>query len=292
MSPTILVSGATGTDGGETLRALQVAGADPIALVRDPARAAERVGRETRIRTGDLSDEHSLRAALQGIDRLLLCSGNDPAMLDVQLTAARAIGDSNLERVVKISGSPVSIRPNSPARSGRDHLAIEQALTGTGHESIAIRPNTFMQNFLAQAVPIGHGALPGPEGEPRVSFVDASDIGRVAAAALLADTPPEPVLEVTGPEALTWSDVAEIMTAQLGRTITHYPASPEVIRQGMLSMGRAEWFVEHTLELAALMCETRAAEVTDTVVRTTGQTPAHVSDFVARHAVELPKISE
>src|SRR5207344_3332274 len=117
------------------------------------------------------------------------------------------------------------------------------------------------------------------------------DIGRVAAAALLAEEPPDPVLEVTGPEALTWYEVAEIMSERLGRTITHYPAEPEVIRQSLLAMGRPEWLVEHTIELAALMREPKAAEVTDTVERMTGRPPASVDDFIARHADELPEVS-
>lgn len=59
-----------------------------------------------------------------------------------------------------------------------------------------------MQNFLEQTSVAAHGVVPGPDGEPCVSFADARDIGCVAAAALLSEEPPEPVLELTGPEAL------------------------------------------------------------------------------------------
>jgi uncharacterized protein YbjT (DUF2867 family) len=193
-----------------------------------------------------------------------------------------------VRRVVKISGSPVSVAADSPARTGRDHLAIEEALRATGREIAAIRPNVFMQNFLDQAVAVGHGALPGPDGEPRVSFIDARDIGAVAAAALLADAPPPPVLEVTGPEALSWFDVAEAMTAILGRAITHYPAGPDVVRQGLLAMGRPEWQIEHLLELGALMGRPKAAEVTDTVQRMTGRPALGLAEFLNDHTGAFP----
>ncbi len=295
MSGPILVIGATGTVGGATLRALQAADADPIAFVRDPDRAAHALGDQVPLRVGDLFDEASVLAALEGIEAALLCSGNDPEMRAQQLTAVLAIAAADTPRIVKISGSPVSVAAHSPARTGRDHFTVEEALRATGRETVAIRPNTFMQTFIDQSPAVAHGALPGPEGEParppRVSFVDARDVGAVAAAALLAEQPPAQVLEVTGPEALSWFDVAEAMSSALGRTITHYPTPPDVMRQALLAMGRPEWLVEHLLELGALMREPKAAEVTDTVERMTGRPPTPFSEFLRHHAAAFPAIA-
>jgi uncharacterized protein YbjT (DUF2867 family) len=197
-----------------------------------------------------------------------------------QLGALRAVGASDVKRVVKISGSPVSVSPDSTAGSGRDHFAIEKALDAIGCVTVVIRPSPFMQNFLEQAALIGHGLLPGPEGEPRVSFVDARDIGRVAAAALLCEEPPNGMLEVTGPEALTWFDVAATMTKVLGHTVTHQPMSSESIRQTLLGMGRPQWLVEHLLEVGALLRNRKAAEVTETVKRITGRPASTLDEFL------------
>jgi uncharacterized protein YbjT (DUF2867 family) len=208
MARTFLVIGATGTVGGATLNALRASGAEPVAFVRDARRAAGLLGDRTPVRSGDLADEGSVRAALDGVDAVLLCSAHGPAMREHQLAAVRAISASDVNRVVKISGSPVSVRADSPASTGRDHFEVERALRAIGRDTVAIRPNPFMQNFLVQTPVAAHGALPGPDGSPRASFIDARDVGRVAAAALLAEQPPEPVLDVTGPEALTWFDAA------------------------------------------------------------------------------------
>ena len=284
MTGPILVMGATGTAGGATLRALRDAGGDPIAFVRDRVRAVELLGEHTPLRIGDLGDETSAQAALYGIDAVLLCSGHGPAMGEHQLAAVRAIAGSDVRRVVKVSASPVSITVDPPPATGRDHLAVERALHATGRETSAVRPNAFMQNFLGQAVAVAHGALPGPDGQPRVSFVDADDIGAVAAAALLADDVPEPLLEVTGPEPLTWFDVAATMSAVLGREVVHHPASPEAIRQALLVMGRSEWLVEHVLEMQPLMSQPKAAEVTDTVERMTGRPATTLTEFLMHNA--------
>ncbi|MBV9310742.1 MAG: NAD(P)H-binding protein [Solirubrobacterales bacterium] len=291
MDIAVLVIGATGTVGGATLDALRAAGAKPVAFVRDAERAATVLGERTPVRVGDLADEATVRAALDGVDAVLLCSAHGPSMREHQLGAVRAIEASDVARVVKISGSPVSVRGDSPASTGRGHFEVEEALRAIGRVTVAIRPNPFMPNFLDQAAVAAHGALPGPDGEPRVSFVDARDIGRVAAAALLSERSSEPVLEVTGPEALTWFDVAGTMSEALSRSITHYPTPPDVLRQALLGMGRPAWLVEHMLELGALMREPKAAEVTDTVERTTGHPATTLAKFMADHATAFPAVA-
>jgi uncharacterized protein YbjT (DUF2867 family) len=288
MGKSILVIGATGTVGAATIDSLRAAGTEPIAFVRDPGRAAHLLDHRTPLRVGDLADEASVRVALDGVDAALLCSSHGPAMREQQMTVVRAIEASQVTRVVKISGSPVSLRADSPASTGRDHFAVEEALREVGRETVSIRPNPFMQNFLEQAPAVAHGALPGPDGDPRVSFVDARDVGRVAAAALLSDPSLEPVLEVTGPEALTWSEVAAVMGDVLGRPTTHYPTPPDVLRQALLGMGRPDWLVEHMLELARLLREPKAAQVTDTVERITGQPARILAEFLADHTSAFP----
>jgi uncharacterized protein YbjT (DUF2867 family) len=140
-------------------------------------------------------------------------------------------------RVVKISGSPVSIKADSTASAGRDHYAIEEAVRATGRINVMIRPNPFMQNFLEQAPAVAGGALPGPTGELRVSFVDARDVGRVAAAALLSEGSLDPVLDITGPEPLTWFDVASTMSHVLGRPIIALPNAPRRPPEGAARNG-------------------------------------------------------
>jgi uncharacterized protein YbjT (DUF2867 family) len=283
MAPSILVMGATGNVGGATLAALRANGVEAVAFARDRQRAAEQLGSDQAVRVGDLKDASTVAAALDGIERVLLCSGNDPALREQQLNAVDAIAASGVTRIVKISASPVATGADSPSRVGRDHAEIEDALRATGREVVAIRPNVFMQSLFAQRAALANGVLPGPEGA-RVSLVDAGDIGAVAAAALTADEPPAPVLEVTGPEASTWYDVADELSRVLGRPITHYPATTEMLADGMRGLGRPEWQVHHVLELAVLLREPKAAQVTDTVEEFTGRPPRTLNEFLTDNA--------
>ncbi|MEA2143225.1 MAG: hypothetical protein QOI64_1655 [Solirubrobacteraceae bacterium] len=283
MAGSILIMGATGNVGGATLAALRESGVGAIAFVRDAQRAAGLLGADQPVRVGDLGDASSVAAALDGIERVLLCSGNDPPLRDQQLNAVAAIAASDVERVVKVSASPVATRSDSPSRVGRDHAAIEEALRATGRDVVAIRPNVFMQSFFAQGTAIANGVLPGPE-RGWVSFIDARDVGRTAALALTSDRVPAALLELTGSEAFTWFEVAELMTGALGRAITHVVTPTDAFAQGMRALGRPEWMIEHVLELAVLMSEPKAAEVTNAVEQVTGQPPRTLTEFLTENA--------
>jgi uncharacterized protein YbjT (DUF2867 family) len=283
MTGAILIMGATGNVGGATLAALRSDGIEAVAFVRNPRRAAELLGDEQPVKVGDLGDERSVAAALDGIESVLLCSGNDPGLLEQQMNVVSAIAASDVRRVVKISASPVATAPDSPSRVGRDHAAVEEALRATGRQTVAMRPNVFMQSFLAQVPAIANGALPGPEGA-RVSFIDARDIGAVAAAALTSADAPPPLLELTGPEALTWYEVADELSGVLDREVTHYPTPPDVMAQGLRALGRPEWAIAHMLELSILLREPKAAEVTDTVEELSGRPPHSLAHFLIESA--------
>ncbi|MBV9417944.1 MAG: NAD(P)H-binding protein [Solirubrobacterales bacterium] len=137
MTTTVLVIGATGTVGGATLEALRASGVEPVAFVRDARRAATVLGDETPFCVGDLADEGSVRAALDGQEAVLLCSAHGPGMREHQLAAVRAIETSDVNRVVKISGSPhTRLRhPDAPNARGRARPAhrLLQRLTRTWH---------------------------------------------------------------------------------------------------------------------------------------------------------------
>jgi uncharacterized protein YbjT (DUF2867 family) len=159
MATAILVMGATGTVGGAALDALH-AGAEPMALVRDAERAAQALDRRTPFRVADLANEGSVRAALKGVDAVLLCSAHGPAMRAQQIGAVRAIGASDVNRVVTISGSPVSVSADSSAGSGRDHFAIEKA-RGTLHLVLSGRPEGHLQDHPNARRSYGAMADPG-----------------------------------------------------------------------------------------------------------------------------------
>lgn len=280
----VLVSGATGLVGGATAAALGDRGVEVVAFVRDPSRLTARHAALT-VAVGDLGDADSLRAALTGVDAVVLVSGHGPDMSDVQQAALSTIAATDVRRVVKISASPVAVS-GSASSLGRAHLDVEQTLRASVPEPVVVRPNVFMQNLLAMAPAVAHGVLPGPEGDPTVSFVDARDVGRAAAAAVVAPDP-RTLLEVTGPQPLRYSDVADAMSTVLQRPISYAPIPVDVMRQGLQAAGDPDWLAEHKIEMATLMRDPSAARITDHYAAVTGEEPTSIAAFLTAHATRF-----
>ena len=142
-----------------------------------------------------------------------------------------------------------------------------------------------MQNMLQNAPMIAvAGMIYAPMGEGRVSFVDARDIAAVATRTLLDDGHEGKAYDVTGPEALSNADVAEKISAAIGKPVTYADVPPEESRKGMIEMGLPEWFADDLVTLFGVYREGRAAEVSDAVETITGRPATSYDEFAADHA--------
>ena len=99
---TVLVTGATGTIGSAVVRDLRRRGVATRAFVRDRARALAVLGDDVELATGDLADPSSIRTALRGVQRLLLCTPNDPEQVRREVTVIDAAAEAGVGLVVKI----------------------------------------------------------------------------------------------------------------------------------------------------------------------------------------------
>src|SRR5262249_22737832 len=148
MPDKILVTGATGTVGGETLKRLVALGAPVRALVRNRAKAAaiETLGVE--IAEGDLGNrKHSMpRSTAQ---RALLVSAPDPRQAELQNNLIDAAKRAGIRHIVKISAAGAA--PDSLVSFLRWHAATEEYLSQSGVSFTILRPNFFMQNMLTFA---------------------------------------------------------------------------------------------------------------------------------------------
>ncbi|RKS08830.1 uncharacterized protein YbjT (DUF2867 family) [Nocardiopsis sp. Huas11] len=275
-TPATLVIGATGTTGSRTAARLAAAGH----RVRAASRRARPVPHAQPVRF-DWYDPSTHAAALDGVDRLYLVpppGETDPAAVMLPfLRRARAAG---VGRAVLLSSSAL---PEGGPGAGRVHSALPDLFDAWA----VLRPSWFMQNFTgshAHAASIReHGTLWTAAGDGRVGFVDADDIAAVAVRALTDDRAPDTDLVLTGPEALSYDDVAAIMTETTGRPVVHTRVSPESMRERLAA--------EIPPEFAALLAGMDLAiaagaedRTTDTVLRLTGRPPTDLRTVAAREA--------
>lgn len=280
---TVLVTGATGTVGSRVVRELQDRGVPVRAFVRDPDKAISLLGRDFDLAVGDFSDPQSLRRALDGVERLFLACGNVPAQLEYENNAIDAAAQAGVQRIVKLSFVGAAV--GSSLVFWDWHGRIEQHLRGSGVPAVILRPSTYMSNVLGAAETIKHaGKLFAPAAGAWVAMIDPSDVASCAAAALTEDGHAGNTYVLTGPEAITYRDVAEHLSAATGRTIDFVHLPDAAARQGLAQAGTPDYMVDFLIMLFGALRQGAAAQTTDTVRTLTGREPRTFAEFARHHA--------
>jgi uncharacterized protein YbjT (DUF2867 family) len=279
----ILVVGATGTNGREVVSRLAGAGAKVRALVRDPDRAAGLLGKDVELVRGDLDDPGALDAALAGVERAFFAAAVDPRFVGWFRNFLAAARRSGLGHLLKLSA--MGADPASPAEILRQHGETDRMLDGSGPAFTILRPNAFHQNMLWSAGSIkDHGAFYLPMKEARQSLVDVRDIASIAVEVLSGTEHDGRTYEISGPESLSYHDVAATLTRVLARPVRYVDVPPEAARESMLKGGMPEWNAGAVTELYELFATGGAARTTDSVVRITGKPPIRFEQFARDHA--------
>jgi uncharacterized protein YbjT (DUF2867 family) len=139
-----------------------------------------------------------------------------------------------------------------------------------------------MQNLLRSAAAVAaQGVLVASLQAGRIAMVDACDVAAVAVAALTSDGHIGKTYTITGPEALSFQEVAQKLATATGRPIAYQDVPLAAVQQEMAAAGLPAWLVEVRLEFATALRDGYAAAVTDTVQAVTGQ-PARPFDAFAR----------
>jgi uncharacterized protein YbjT (DUF2867 family) len=280
----IVVTGATGNIGRRIVGDLQAGGTPCRAFVRDPAKADALLGDGVETAVGDFADTASIRVAVNGADAVLLSSGNDPRQVEYEANVIDAVLATDPRcRLVKISS--VGATATSPAAFVAWHGRSEAHLIRSGLPFTVLRANFFMSNLFAAAEAIAHsGQLAAPAGDARIAMVDPGDVAACAVAVLTGSGHESRTYEVTGPEALTYPQVAGTLSAVLGRSVAFVDAPSPAVRQGLVDAGLREWFADGLITLFAALRDGIAAATTDTVHTLTGRPPRTLAEFLRDHA--------
>src|SRR5215217_3104110 len=228
----ILVIGATGTIGSEVVGQLLAADERPRAFVRDPGKARRLLGERVEQGVGDLDRPETIEAALAGVDRLFLLTTQSDRQPDWERSVIGAAAGAGVAHLVKLTVFRADER--SPLRFARQHRQAERALERSGLASTIVRPVFLMQNLLGM---VRGGAIPTAAGDGRLAMVDARDVAAVAVAALTSRGCDGKTHTLTGPEAVSFDEVAEILSRQTGMSLRHVRVAPGDVRNALESSG-------------------------------------------------------
>lgn len=280
----ILVTGATGLNGGELVRLLSAKGVQVRALVRSSTKAQALSSLpHVEIVEGDMARPETLAGALRGVDRAMLISSSDAAMLEVQSNLIDAAAKAGVKHVVKLSGIMPEV--DSPFRFARMHGEIELKLERSGMAFTHLRAGEFMHSYFRQVPAIvARGAMFLPMEDARIASIDVGDIAEAAATVLTEPGHEGKIYPLTGPEALSMAEVAEKLSKATGRTIRYINVSPEEATRTRLAVGVPQYAADALDELFAERRKGKEAQVSPIIETIIGRRATSFDEFAARNA--------
>ncbi len=259
---TLALTGSTGHVGGRV--AALLADLAPVLLVRDATRAPSIAGAQVRLASygADATD------ALAGVDVLFMVSGAEAVDRRAQhRTFIDAAARSGVGHIVYTSFAGAA--PDADFTLGRDHADAEEAIRASGMAYTLLR-----DNFYSDLLPYfadEQGVIRGPAGDGRVAAVARADVADVAAAVLRDPTSHAgSTYELTGPEALTLSEVAARAGAVLGRGLSFHDETTDEAYASRASYGAEQWQLDAWVSTYTAIRNGEVGQVTDDVARVTG----------------------
>ncbi|MBZ4189414.1 SDR family oxidoreductase [Niabella beijingensis] len=283
METKIFITGATGAVGSQLVKKLAALHIPFKALVRTNDKAdLIRQLPNAEVLVGSLADEAFLANALRGTEKAFLLTNSSAEAAQLQLSFVNAAGRAGVPHLVKLSQYAAS--KNSPVRFLRYHAQVEDRIKELGLTYTFLRPNLFMQGLLAFASSVKtEGRFYAAIGHAAVSIVDTRDIAAVAAAALTKTGHENKTYTITGPEALTHYQLADILSGVLEKPVSFIDVAPEHMQEALKAAGLPEWQLAGILEDYAHYARGEAAAVDDTVSRVTSAPATRFEQFVRDH---------
>ncbi len=289
-SPTILVTGATGTIGREVVAALLSDERLPTIRIasRDPGKASTGIGGsraelaqgiENRVEYTrfDFADASTYGEATRGADAVFVLG----PPLDPQL-------DELLRPFIEHLAGILDLRVVFFSAYGAERIGFMTRVLDDVRERLpaatVLQPGFFATNFgnydrdnIEQRDMIFQTT-----GEGRTAFIDPADIGRCAAATLLDDGHAGRTYVLTGPELHANADIAAVLTEIRGRDTRYVAASEEAYRGALAGACVPGFVADYMLSVYALIAEGHVGEVTEDVERLTGCRPTNVRAVLER----------
>jgi len=280
VNPPVLITGATGTIGARVAEGLRSAGV-PLRLATRRPEETDAPGVDA-VRF-DFVDAKTWGPAFDGVRTAFIV--RPPQVSNVRRDMAPALEaarDAGVRHMVLLSLQGIESVPFVP------HAAIEKWMRDAGVDWTFVRPSFFMENLTGvHATDIrDRDRIVVPAGKGRTSFVAAADVAAVAVATLSDPTAHRGrIWTPTGAEALTYGEVAKVLTNALGRQVEYArPGAWRYAAHARRVLGLPWGMVGVTTALYTIARLGRAAGVTDDVRQVTGAAPTSMAQWAAENA--------
>jgi NAD(P)H dehydrogenase (quinone) len=270
----VAVTGSTGGVGGRVAATLADRGVAQRLLVRDPSRAPQLPNTEV-VKAAYGSDAAD---ALAGVKTLFMVSAGEAAdRVDQHRAFVDAAVAAGVEHLVYTSF--VGACPDATFTLVRDHSATEEHIRASGLTYTILRDNLYADFVPAMAG--ADGIIRGPAGDGRAAVVARHDVAAVAAEVMrdpLAHV--GAVYELTGPQALTFTEMAAVVSDVTGRQVRYHDETLDEAYASRAHYGAPDWMVEAWVSTYLAVASGEMAQVSDDVPRLLGRPATAFIDVV------------
>jgi len=287
---TLIVTGASGHLGRLVADALleRVDPAEVVLVTRHPRALRDLAERGVTVRYGDFDDRASLAEAFAGGDRALLIStlaiGRRAAQHRAAIEAASAAGVRQL--VYTSFPNPVPDHPVGPIAT--EHGDTEEVLRASGLEWTILRNATYAElQVTPGAMAVGGGKLYTNAGEGLLVPVSRQDCAAAAAEVLVSEGHAGMTYDITGPEALSQGQLAEVLAEVSGRRVQVVPLSDRKLAWGLMRYGASKPVARAIVAFGKAVREGYYGRVDPTASQLIGREPQTLRDVLIANRGEL-----
>jgi uncharacterized protein YbjT (DUF2867 family) len=280
----IYVTGGRGWHlGREVVRQLRISGQQIRVLVGSDEEAKAVAGQNTQIVVGDCERPETFAHTLSGVDAALMITRNSLRFVEMETNFISAAKAARVPRLVKLSA--LGADANDETQVKQAHGQTEEALKQSGLKWTILRPHFFMQNVLWFIDEIKlKGTISLPMKSARFGIIDFRDIAAVAVKCLTDAGHEGQLYTLSGPELLSFYDVAEKLGRAAGRPIKYHDMPPNEFRELLVSMGRPVWHADSMTRSYVLMSQGANERLTEDVERVRGRRPVMFDQFAKDYA--------
>ena len=279
MGKKIAITGATGNIARETIPTLIKSGAEIKALVHNVSKAESLKKSGVEIVEGDFTDSQAAHKAMKGAESVLMIAPPNPdAVKQVSslISAAKSAGSPHVVRI-----SAIGAAVDAPTANGRLHHQSDKELSESGLTYSILRPHYFMQNlFMAVQSITEQGKIYMGVGNGKLGMIDVRDIADCAAKILLEGGHEGKIYTPTGPNSISFYDIARIIGKAIGKEVTYTPITIEMVKKGIIDMGWGEWGGQIMADYSKAFSEGWGDFVNSDTETITGKNPRSFEQFV------------
>jgi NAD(P)H dehydrogenase (quinone) len=276
----IVVTAASGQLGRAVVESLLARGADPASVVatsRRPETLADLAERGVDVRRADYSDSASLRAALEGAEKVLLVSGDEFGQRVAQHTAVIEAAVAAGAGLLAYTSAPYAATTSLALAA--EHAATEKVLVDAAVDHVLLRNAWYVENYTGQVETYLEHGLVGATGDGRVSVALRREYAEAAATVLLTDGHAGATYELGG-EAVTLDEIAAAVGEATGREVTHHDVPVAELEKILLGAGLPEPAAQTFADVDRGIAAGELEVPVDDLTRLLGRAPLGLRDAV------------